>query len=148
MTAYTTSKARGGPSPGVGGASQEVSVYTEYSVTAALATNDYIEMVTLPANAVVTGMTLHATDLDTDGSPALTLSVGDSASANRFISASTIGQAGGYTSTLASGTGAMFYKYTAPTKIRVTAAAGAATGTTGTIKLLVSYIVSDQVMSS
>lgn len=86
----------------------------------------------VPKGFVVTGIIASATDLDT-GTPALTLSVGDAASGTRYLSASTIGQAGTSTQTLAS-TGLLF-ENTADTEILITATAGAATPAAGTIDL-------------
>lgn len=86
----------------------------------------------VPKGFVVTGIIASATDMDT-GTPALTLSVGDAASGTRYLSASTIGQAGTSTQTLAS-TG-LLYENTADTEILITATAGAATAAAGTIDL-------------
>lgn len=141
MAAYQTQQALGrGPSRGVGGSSQEIHAYAEYTLTT-WATNDYVEMVRVPLGAIITGVTVYSDDIDSNGSPTATISVGDASSATRFISASTIPQAGGFTSTVASGTGAMFYKYTAEGVIRCTAGTGSATFAAGTIKLKVSYLL-------
>lgn len=90
----------------------------------------------VPKGFVVTGIIAVATDLDSNGSPTLTLSVGDAASGTRYLSASTIGQAGTSTQTLAS-TGLLF-ENTADTEIIITATAGAATAVAGTIDLYLS----------
>lgn len=148
MASTTLSRAKGsGPAAGIGGGAQKVWVYAEVTPTA-LATNDYFEMFKVPANAVITDVVLYADDLDSNGTPTAALSVGDSSSATRFISSSTVGQAGGFTTTLASGTGAMFYRYTATTTIRVTASTGAATFQSGTIKLAMGYFIYDQMVTS
>lgn len=141
MAAFFTQQALGrGPARGVGGSSQEVTAYAEYALTA-WATNDTLDMIRVPAGAIITGITLYSDDIDSNVSPTATISVGDSGSATRFISASTVGQAGGFTNTLASGTGAMFFKYTAEGVIRLTAGTGSATFQAGTVKLKVSYVV-------
>ena len=83
--------------------------------------------------------TLEASDLDTNGSPLLTINVGDAGSATRFFSASNVGQAGtAATATAATG---IFHKYTEKTKITGTVQANAATGAAGTIRLLVLYTI-------
>ena len=70
----------------------------------------------VPAGFIATGINMTVPDLDTGTT--LTISVGDSVTPGRLISASTIGQAGGTVSTLA-GTGS-YYLYTADTDILVT----------------------------
>lgn len=87
----------------------------------------------VPKGFVVTGIIAVASDMDTNGSATLTLSVGDAASGTRYLSASNIGQAGTSTQTLAS-TGLLF-ENTADTEIVITATAGAATAAAGTLDL-------------
>lgn len=101
--------------------------------TTDLAVNSVVEAFVVPAGFTVTGIIAVASDMDTNGSPTLALSVGDSGSATRFLSSSNIGQAGTTTQTLAS-TG-LLYAYTADTKILVTASTGAATAAAGTLDL-------------
>jgi len=93
----------------------------------------------VPRGFVVTGIIAVATDIDTNGAPTLTLSIGDSGSGTRFLSASNIGQAGTSTQTVAS-TG-LLYAFTADTEIIVTATAGAATAAAGTLQV---YLVGFQ----
>lgn len=141
MASFTTQQAAGrGPIRGPGWSSQEVSAYAEYTLTAC-ATADFWDMLWVPNGAIITGITLFSEDVDSNGTPTVAFSVGDASSSTRFISSSTVGQAGGFTSTLATGTGAMFFKYTADTKIRVTATTGSATFAAGKIKLKVSYLI-------
>lgn len=141
MVAYATQQATGrGPVRGPGWSSQEITAYAEITPTT-LGAGDTFDMIRVPNGAIITGVTLYADDLDSNVSPTLTLSVGDSSSSTRFISASTIGQAGGFTSTVASGTGAMFFKYTSESNIRVTSTAASATYQSGKIKLKVTYLV-------
>lgn len=126
---------------GVGVGSQEIVIFATYSVTAALVVNDVIEMVPVPAGAIITGVTLGATDLDTGGSPAIVLDVGDGTTVDRLIAAATVGQAGGSTSTLPAG--AFGYTYAAADTINVKVKTAPATGaTSGTISLRVSYVLS------
>jgi hypothetical protein len=141
MPNYTTNQAAGtGPIRAQGWSSQEINAYAEF-IPLTLAAGEYTDMLWVPAGAIITYVGLAAPDMDANGSPTLTLSVGDASSPARFINASTIGQAGGYINTLAAGTGAMFYKYTAATKIRVTSTAASATYAAGTIKLHVKYLL-------
>lgn len=111
--------------------------------TTALATNDVLAGPYLPAGARVLDVRLRANDCETS-TAALTLSVGDSGSAARFISADTVGRAGGITSTMA--TAGIGYKYTAETQVNVTVAAGAtAAGSSDPqyIILLIDYILEE-----
>jgi len=101
--------------------------------TADNVTNNTIGAFMVPAGFVVTGIIAVASDLDSGGSPALALSVGDSGSATRYLSSSNIGQAGASTTTLAS-TGLLF-KNTVDTEILVTVSTQSATAVAGTLDL-------------
>lgn len=107
--------------------------------TGDLTTGNVVEAFIVPAGFTVTGIIAVASDMDTNGTPTVALSVGDSGSSTRFLSSSTIAQAGGTTTTLAS-TG-LLYAYTADTKILVTATTGSATAAAGTLDLyLVGFV--------
>lgn len=101
-----------------------------------IANADYIVCQTIPANCTVTEVILDCPDLD--GSTSLTVSVGDATNAARFITASTVGRAGGVAR---ADTAGYCYKYTSDTPLRVTfpAGNGSATPAAGTVKLVVSY---------
>lgn len=101
--------------------------------TTDLALNATVAGFVVPRGFIVTGIIAVATDMDTNGSPTLALSVGDAGSATRFLSSSTIGQAGTSTQTLAS-TG-LLYEFTADTEIVITASTAAATAAAGTLDL-------------
>jgi len=101
--------------------------------TTDLATGSVVEAFIVPAGFTVTGIIAVATDMDSNGSPTLAISVGDSGSSTRFLSSSTVGQAGTSTQTAAS-TGLLF-AYTADTKILVTMTTGSATAVAGTLDL-------------
>ncbi len=123
----------------VGGGSQEVVVFASYTFAAAPALNDVVEMVRVPAGATITGITLGATDMDTNGVPTLVLDVGDGADTDRFIDGATIGQTGGASTAFAvSGFG---YAYTANDTIDVLIQVGPATGAVGTLYMRVSYVL-------
>lgn len=113
--------------------------YAEVVFTASPATTDTINFFDLPANARIVGMTLESTDMDTNGSPALTINVGDAGSATRYFSASTVGQAG--TAAVATAVTGLHYKTTAKTRVVGTAGTNAATGAAGTLYLSCLYIV-------
>lgn len=109
-----------------------------YTLTAALTLNQVIQMAPIPAGARITRVQLSTDDLDSNVSPAVVLAVGDTGSATRFISGSTVGQAGGVTSLNQHGGHA--YKYAAADTITVKVTTAPATGaTSGTIVLTVGY---------
>jgi hypothetical protein len=107
--------------------------------TGDLTTGNIVEAFVVPAGFTVTGIIAVASDMDSNGSPTLALSVGDSGSGVRFLSSSTVGQAGTTTQTLAS-TG-LLYAYTTDTKILVTATTGSATAVAGTLDLYLTGFV-------
>lgn len=110
--------------------------------TAAPATTDTINFFDLPAGARVHLAVLSASDMDTNGSPALALNIGDAGSAARLFSASTVGQAGtASTAVAATGVGNL---YTTKTRITGVASTNAATGAAGTVTLSVLYTVEGQ----
>lgn len=87
----------------------------------------------VPKGFIQTGILAVATDMDSGGSPALALSVGDAGSGIRLLSSSTIGQGGTTTSTLA--TTGVLYEYTADTEILVTITTQSATAAAGSLGL-------------
>lgn len=104
-------------------------------------TNDNVTLCYLPKGAVVTGIHVYATDMDTNGSPTLAIDIGDSGDQDRLLAASNIGQAGTASHTgLVASTGFM-YKYTADTAIVATIQAVSATGAAGTLKGFIRYFV-------
>lgn len=111
----------------------------EITVTSGqLTLNALFGSIKIPKGAVIIGASLKATDLDTDGTPAIVLAVGDSVDDDRLITAATVGQASGYTNTLAAAGYA--YQYTAETtvQVKVTTAPDVAAG--GTITYGVTYV--------
>lgn len=109
--------------------------------TAAPSTSDTLNFFDMPKGAVVVGGYLKSDDMDTNGSPTITLNIGDAGSATRLFSASTVAQAG--TAALEQTAGALGYQYTAKTRITGTAQANAATGAAGNVELCLLYVVED-----
>lgn len=141
MATYTATKAVNGNSTyNVDVAGVELTAYSSYTMTTTPANGDVFEMLRVPRNARITGCTLKSTDIDTNGTPTVTLTVGDSGDTDRLITGSTIGRAGGTDSALVSSTG-QFYQYTTETVISVAISAGPATGAVGTLELAVKYVV-------
>ena len=105
-----------------------------FTVSPALALNDIIKLAPIPAGCVIDDWFIDVPDCDTGGSPAITMSVGDSGSATRFSAALTTGQAGGRINNQTSGTAATCpFEYTAADDFRLTIAAGPQTGATSVV---------------
>lgn len=119
--------------------------YASVAVTSAMATNDLLNFFYLPANARIIGATLKSSDIDTNGSPVVTIDVGDAGSTTRLFSASTVGQAGTVDVTMQAG--GVFYKTTAKTLIYGTCHLQAATAAAGTVELAIRYVVEDSATS-
>jgi hypothetical protein len=102
------------------------------TLTAAdLVTGNTVGAFKVPAGFTVTGIIAVPTDMDSG--TALTLSVGDAASGTRYLNASTMGQAGTTTTTLAA-TGLLFLN-TVETEILVTCTLQGASSVAGTLAL-------------
>lgn len=114
-----------------------VTVCSTYSITANPTAADILQMVPVPRGARIIDVTLSATDLDTNGTPTITMLVGDGGDNDRFITSSTIGQTGGV-ARLNAQTG-FLYEYTADDTIDVTFGVASATFASGTIQLAVTY---------
>lgn len=124
---------------GAGPAGMVQCAFATVTCGAAPSTVDTINFFDLPAGARVLLAVLESTDMDTNGAPTITLNVGDSGSATRLFSASTVAQAGTLSSAIAvAGHG---HKYTAKTRITGVAQANATTGAAGTVSLTVFYVV-------
>ncbi len=100
-------------------------------VAADLALAAQTAIIRVPAGFTATSLYASATDMDTNGSPTLALSIGDSGSLVRLLSSSTIGQAGTSTSTIA--TTGLYYTFAVDTDIIVSATVAAATAAAGTL---------------
>lgn len=117
------------------------------SCTAAPSTSDTLNFGYAPKGFTVLGVGLYATDMDTSGSPTLTLNIGDAGDADRLVAASNVGQTGtaSYTSLVAS-TG-VAYQYTSKTLITGVANANATTGAAGTVTFWIIGVQADSTTS-
>lgn len=147
MTAYLSDKATPplAPSAAHGQASTRQTLYCSVTLSAALTTADTFAFFTIPPNARIHSAVLKCSDIDTNGSPTVTINVGDAGSATRYFSASTVGQAGTVDSTMQAA--GRFYKTSAKTPIIGTVQANAATGVAGTLELSIDYVVEDSATS-
>lgn len=136
----TTANARTYPVSGVGmGGRTTHGARGEYTILAALALNDVINLFYLPPRARIISGFVKSDDLDTGGT-ALRIDVGDSGAASRYFvgGAGTPGPVAGYSNALAV-TGAD-YLTTAKTLVTATVSAAPTTGaTTGTLVVVLEY---------
>ena len=101
--------------------------------TGGLALNAVTPLVRVPKGFTLIHATLEATDMDTGGSPALVLAVGDTDDVDRVMAGLTIGQAGGISSVLA--VAGHQYRFAQETTISLTATTAAATAAAGTVQI-------------
>ena len=133
MTAYTV--AYGGRYTPTRSKQMDVNLNPTWTTTT-LSLNDTYTFCFIPAGAMLVGLGGVFPDMDTNGSPLLTWDLGDSASATRFLSASTIGQFAG--SVLATGTP---YYYSADDNLVLKVHAASATAVQGLIRMWVAYVL-------
>lgn len=138
MATYVSNKRRAAPHGHGFGGNIKVEVGA-IAVPSTIATTDVLEFFTLPVGAIVLWATLASTDIDTAGSPAVTINIGDSGSGTRYFAASTVGQAG--TVAVASAATGIFYTQTANTLVTGALAANPGTGAAGTITLAIGYVL-------
>lgn len=138
---FTSPQVAAGVQPIVPVGNVETVAYGEYALTGALVVNDVIQIVRVPAGAIITGGFLAVDDLDTNGTPLITMQVGDGGSAPRFLASNTKPQTGGVAYFDAqAGFG---FTYTVDDTIDVTVNTAPATGaTTGTVRVGVRYKMS------
>lgn len=119
------------------------------AVPASFVTTDTLNMGYLPPGAVVFGLTLKAaSQLDSNGTPTLTLNVGVTGTAQQFMAASAaVGRAAGASADQTMTAAGRLYKNTSGAKqvITVTAQANAATAVAGTLELDLDYFIEDAV---
>lgn len=115
-----------------------------YDFTAAFVVDDVIQMIKVAeGERAIGGQLIVETDLDSNGSPAVVLAVGDGVDTDRYISASTIGQAGGVVSwgqgiDTAAEAASFDYKYPAADTIDIKVTTAPATSaTSGRLRLRV-----------
>lgn len=144
MATYTTQKSQTyGTVIGQGGSRNLVVDTVTVSMTTAMLdnANDEVELLWVPKGAVFDSAVLSASDMDTNGSPALVIDVGDDSDEDRIFAASTVGQAA--TLTTAFATTAHGYKWSSATKIKAYIKTAAATGAAGTITFTIRYFVDE-----
>ncbi len=140
-SAIATAQGNGKATVSGHGLSENLKVTTgTCAVTTALALGDVVNFFYLPAGATIRNAMLRASNpLDSNGSPTLTIDVGDAGQTNRIYAASLAGSS-------ATGDGypvfaALSYQYTAPTLIFATVHAAGATKVAGTLLLTIDYTI-------
>jgi hypothetical protein len=127
------------PARGEGHSTAAVHAYTNVALsTAQNVTGNTFSVFIMPKNAVLLGLRVRVTDMDS-GTAGL-IDIGDAASANRLLAAFTI-QVAGESTTLP--VGAFLYKYTADTPILITINTQSGTAVAGTISLALTYVVDE-----
>jgi hypothetical protein len=107
--------------------------------TTDLVLNRTVDLFKVPKGFVLTSISVTVSDMDTNGSPTLAFTLGDSGSAARILAAATTAQAGGTTTTLAAA--GTRYEFTDETTIMWTTSTASATAAAGTITVdLFGYI--------
>jgi hypothetical protein len=117
-----------------------IEVYAELALTVAPVINDVYQMIKVPLGARIIGWTLGSDDIDSNGTPLITLSLGDGGSTARYVSASTLAQTGAAPVNALLKTGYGFV-YTVDDTIDILCAAAPATFAAGTIRCSVKYII-------
>lgn len=108
----------------------------KFTVSTALALNDTIKLTPILAlsGLVLDGYYIDLPDLDTGGTPALALHLGDNTTAAKFVSASTKGRSPGVLTPSVDGVaGAIPASYTSDNDLLMTVSAGPATGATDVV---------------
>lgn len=90
----------------------------------------------LPKGFVPTGMRFRLGDADSNGAPTVQVKIGDGTTADQFLKANTVGQAGGEVTTLEDT--AFLVPLTADTDVILTASTAAATGQAASFKIAIS----------
>jgi len=93
-------------------------------------TGNTVQLMQVPKGFVLTSVYLALTDIDTNGTPTVAVTLGDAGNAARFVASSTIGQTGGSTTTLAAS--GLYYEFTQDTNIALAFGTGSATAVDGT----------------
>ncbi len=137
MTIYNATKMAAGVQPKFL-PTGDIAVFSQFTTIAALAAGDVINMLQVPAGATITGVGLDVDKLDSSGTPAIVLNVGDAANNQRFVKNAAIGQAGGVAVPNQNGT--LGFPYPAVSTILVQVGTGAATGVVGAnVRLVLNY---------
>lgn len=94
----------------------------------------------VPKGAEIAFVQLDATDLDTGGSPAITLEIGDAGDTDRLLAANSVGQSGAVPVGPSIAKTGFGYRYADETLVQVRVAVAPATAAGGTIKYAVHYV--------
>lgn len=131
------------PSPTHGLAGNVKTAHVELAVgTADLTVNSVHRVWKTPAGATVIGALIRSTDIDTNVSPAVVLTLGDATDDDRLMTNVVVGQTGTASATIAA-TG-IGYKYTAETDILLKVGTAPGTAAAGTITVIITYSIYEE----
>lgn len=108
----------------------------QVAVDTSLAAADILNFMYLPDGAIVEDLELISDDIDSNGTPTVTISLGDAGSTTRYLNASTIPQTGGRVKALQTSLG---FQVSGKTLVFGTIANVAATKVAGNITVIVYY---------
>ena len=114
----------------------DIAVVAQVQVAAAPGVGDVWQLAQVPAGASITALAL-ACGLDTNATPTMKLSVGDSTSATQLVSGAVQPAGGGVI--YANNPASMGYQPAATDTVQVTVNAAAATFTSGTVTAVIKY---------
>lgn len=140
MATTFTAPALGTPAAAPRDAGDAMTIYSEVALTVAPVINDVFQMINVPAGARIIDWTLGSDDIDSNGAPAVAMSLGDGNVTGRYVSASTIGQTGAAPVNALLKTGYAFV-YTVADTIDILFTAAPATFQAGTIRCHVRYVM-------
>lgn len=154
---YTAESRLSPPQPIGGGHGLQGQLYckrAKVTNSAALLANDLLNFFYMPKGAVLQDIKLEASDQDTDGTPAITIHIGNTASLptgahaaddDRFIASSAVGQAGVTDKTLV--VAAQGFTFTENTLIQGKVAVAPDAGQAGDVTLTMYYTMEDSAVS-
>ncbi len=140
MTIYTATDFNVATATSTGDAHQVYTAIASVAVPSTFTTSDKADLFYLPQGATIIGGLIKSTDLDSNGTPTITLNVGVAGDTGKFFSASTVGQTGSASATLAAA-GAFYTTTARKTLVSVVPGAGAATGVAGTIQVVLQFVM-------
>lgn len=151
MATYTADRATPGVEA-ITNAAADTTVVAVFALTAALATNDIIQMMSVPSGAYICDVILATDALDTNAASTISYDVGDSNAAQRYIAAKAQGNNVAlppYHMDQKNGLGYKTGANSGDTLIEVKVHAGPATGaTSGQVVLAVRYSMAARTPSS
>lgn len=140
MTLYSATNFSVNTATSTGDAHQVYTAMASVDVPSTFSTSDSASLFYLPKGATVIGGLIKSTDLDSAGSPAVTLHVGIAGDTDKFFSGSTVGQAGTASAALAAD-GAFYTTTARKTLVSLIPAVNPGTGVAGTVQVVLQFLL-------